>query len=413
VERRIAHGRATQTELDLLVQAEVEIESLFEHSPLDDIPPLQSYAPYYHDWLEAPESADESSKVQRTIYERVSVPALHIGGWYDIFINETLSNYRGMRQKEKYNLARSQRLIVGPWAHLEFPGIFPDHDYGPTASIVTSHVVGMQLRWFDRWLKGKASNGTQEPRVRIFVMGADVWRDEEEWPLPDTQYRNYYLHSRGHANTLAGDGELSRDLPTEEPADVYCYDPRNPVPTIGGANLLPIPAPDGSFVGLNTGPRDQRSVEERQDVLCYTTQPLDHRVEVTGPIVLVLAISSSAPDTDFTGKLVDVYPDGHAEILTDGILRARYRELNGKPTLMEPGRIHELRIDIGATSNVFRVGHRIRLEVSSSNFPCFNRNTNTGGTIVTESESDFRQALNHIYHNAAHPSYLILPIIER
>jgi putative CocE/NonD family hydrolase len=163
----------------------------------------------------------------------------------------------------------------------------------------------------------------------------------------------------------------------------------------------------------NTGPRDQRSVESRDDVLCYTTPPLEKSVEVTGPIELVLYVASSARDTDFTGKLVDVYPDGRAEILTDGILRARYRESFSIPILMEPGNIYELHIDLMATSNVFKEGHRIRLDISSSNFPRFDRNTNTGGTIATASEKDFAQAVNRIYHDSTRPSHLILPIIER
>jgi putative CocE/NonD family hydrolase len=227
--------------------------------------------------------------------------------------------------------------------------------------------------------------------------------EEDDWPLPDTQFRPYYLHSDGHANTAAGDGTLSTEAPAEEAEDVYLYDPRRPVPTVGGAILLSL--------GLDQGQRDQRSVEAREDVLCYNTPVLEKPVEVTGPIELVLSISSSARDTDFTGKLVDVYPDGRAEILTDGILRARYRESFSEPRLLQPGQIYELHLDLWATSNLFKAGHRIRLEVSSSNFPRFDRNTNTGGTI--ETETDFVQVVNRVYHDSAHPSYLVLPIIER
>jgi putative CocE/NonD family hydrolase len=260
----------------------------------------------------------------------------------------------------------------------------------------------------------------REKPVHIFVMGADVWRDEEDWPLPDTHYRRYYLHSHGHANSAAGDGLLLLEAPgKKEEEDVYCYDPRHPVPTLGGAHLMPFSAevsamlnPQLTYV-LNAGPLDQRKLEERDDILCYTSQPLERPVEVIGPIELVLAAASSALDTDFTGKLVDVYPDGRAEILTDNILRARYRESFTEPTLMEPGHIYELHVHLGVTANVFKAGHRIRLEVSSSNFPRFERNTNTGGDIITEREEDLQQAINRVYHTQAHPSYLILPIIER
>jgi putative CocE/NonD family hydrolase len=413
VERRLMQGRGSQAELDMLVQAEAEIEPVFKRLPLTDMPLLQPYTPYYFDWLTAPPTPVEASQAQAARCEQVSAPALHIGGWFDIFIAETLANYRTMRQQEKKGLARQQRLVIGPWAHIDFPGMFPDQHYGPTASTISADVVGMQLCWFDHWLKNKRKAGAQESRVLIFVMGANVWRDEDEWPLPDTHYLRYYLHSQGRANTATGDGELSPALPTDEPADTFCYDPHNPVPTVGGANLLLIHDAHGSIAGINAGPSDQRQVEQRDDVLCYTTQSLDLPLEVIGPVTLVLSISSSAPDTDLTGKLVDVYPDGRAEILTDGILRARYREPDSDPLLMKVGGIYELQIDIGATANVFKAGHRIRLEVSSSNFPRFDRNSNTGGVIATERADDFQPAINHVYHSSAHPSYLILPVIAR
>ena len=279
---------------------------------------------------------------------------------------------------------------------------------GLTASLDAVDLIGTHLRWFDHWLKGADNGVEQDKPVKLFVMGLDEWREEDDWPLPDTQWRPYYLLSGGRANTAIGDGTLSTEAPTpSEAEDIYFYDPRRPVPTVGGALLFSIAG------GIDDGSRDQRVVEAREDVLCYSTPVLGQQVEVTGPIELVLFVSSSARDTDFTGKLVDVYPDGRAEILSDGILRARYREPFSEPGLMEPGRVYELHLDLWATSNVFEAGYRIRLEVSSSNFPRFDRNTNTGGTIETETEQDFVQAVNRVYHDAAHPSHLILPIIER
>ena len=269
-------------------------------------------------------------------------------------------------------------------------------------------ITNAQIRWFDHWLKGIDNGVGRERPVRIFVMGIDRWREEDDWPLPDTRFRQYYLHSAGAANSLRGDGTLSALPPSDEPEDAYLYDPRRPVPTLGGATLLP-----GSTIAANAGPRDQRRVEERDDVLCYTSAPLERPLEVTGPVELILHASSSARDTDFTGKLVDVAPDGRAESLSDGILRARYRNSFSEPELMEPGTIYELHIDLGATAMVFATGHRIRLEVSSSNFPRFDRNTNTGGRIATETEQDLRQALNRMYHDERHPSHLLLPCIER
>ena len=196
--------------------------------------------------------------------------------------------------------------------------------------------------------------------------------------------------------------------PADESEDAYLYNPHHPVPTTGGATLQP-----DYVVARNAGPLDQHPVEVREDVLVFSGPVLEKEIEVTGPVALVLSVSSSAKDTDFTGTLVDVYPDGRAVLLTDGILRTRFRESFSHPVLMEPGTIYELRLDLGATSNVFQAGHRIRLEISSSNFPRYDRNTNTGGTIANETEKDFVEAVNRVYHDAAHPSRLILPIIER
>jgi putative CocE/NonD family hydrolase len=314
-----------------------------------------------------------------------------------------------MKQRGGSAVARQhQRLLIGPWPHGLWTGVFPERNYGLAANGNMMDLVGIQLRWFDHWLKGVENGVEQDKSVKIFVMGLDQWREEDDWPLPDTQFRRYYLQSGGRANSAAGDGMLSTEAPTaEEAEDVYLYDPRRPVPTVGGAILL------SQAGGMDQGPRDQRSVEARDDVLCYSTPTLEQPMEVTGPIELVLFVSSSARDTDFTGKLVDVSLDGRAEILTDGILRARYRESFSQPKRLEPGQIYELRLDLCATSNLFKAGHRIHLEVSSSNFPRFDRNTNTGGTIETETAQDVVQAVNHVYHDVAHPSHLLLPIIER
>jgi putative CocE/NonD family hydrolase len=239
-------------------------------------------------------------------------------------------------------------------------------------------------------------------------MGADVWRSEESWPLPDTRFVPYYLHSDGRAALVPEHGTLSVDPPVDEQSDLFVYDPHDPVPTIGGQTFLP-----GLRIGANAGPRDQRTIERRPDVACYTTPVLERDTEVTGPITLTLYASSSARDTDFTGKLVDVHPDGRAMILTEGILRARYRSSTTSTELLEPGEVYELTIDLWATANVFKAGHRIRLEVSSSNFPRFDRNLNTGGVIAGGRDSRFIAAENRVYHDARHPSHVVLPLIER
>jgi putative CocE/NonD family hydrolase len=275
---------------------------------------------------------------------------------------------------------------------LSTTGVYPDRSFGPMAASSVLRLTNLHVKFFDRWIRGDVNALDDIAPVKIFVMGIDQWRDEQDWPLPDTRWTDYHLTSGGHANTANGDG-------------TYLYDPRRPVPTIGGA-CLPI-TPGFS------GPVDQRAVAGRDDVLCYTTPVLTEPVEVTGPISVTLFVSSSAVDTDFTAKLVDVFPDGKAINLCDGILRARYRNGLDHQEVMEPGTVYEITVDMTATANVFLPGHRIRLDISSSNFPRYDRNTNTGGVIAEESEDQMIPAVNRIHHGPQHPSRLTLPIIDR
>jgi putative CocE/NonD family hydrolase len=260
----------------------------------------------------------------------------------------------------------------------------------------------LAFRWFDYWLKGTNNGIMDEPPVRIFVTGANVWRDEENWPLERAKDTKWYLHSGGHANTLQGDGKLTAVIPENEPPDSYAYDPSNPVPTVGGRTLMPGIATDGF--------RDQRCVEERSDVLVYTSPILMKDTEVTGPVAVRLWAASSCRDTDFTAKLIDVHPDGYAALVADAILRARYREAKTQPKLMEPETVYELSIDLWAISQVFKAGHRIRVEISSSNFPRFDRNLNTGEDNASESQME--TAIQTIYHDAQYPSHIVLPVVE-
>jgi putative CocE/NonD family hydrolase len=402
INRRRAAGEDIPVELEL-----PDLNTVLTDLPLAGHPLIKKYGSFYHDWLNHPTAGAYWDSISpSTGYGNITAPALNISGWYDIFIWGTWQNYRGMKDRGGSEVARNnQKLIIGPWTHGNFSGRFQERYFGDTSSSDAIDLTGIKLRWYDRWLKGIENGIDKEDPVMIFVMGIDRWRTEKDFPLPDTKYRNYYLHSAGKANTLHGDGDLSPDLPHKEPADVYTYDPMNPVPTVGGQVILP---------GENSmGPRDQQEVEKREDVLVYTTPVLEQAVEVTGNIELKLFASSSALDTDFSAKLVDVYPDGRAMILTGGILRARYHKSFEKAELLEPGKVYELSINLLATSNVFLPGHRIRLEVSSSNFPQFNRNSNTGGHIPAETGEQYRTAINRIYHEEAYPSHLILPIIER
>lgn len=381
-----------------------DVDSALQELPMASHPALNRFGTFYRDWLDHATVSEFWRRYSpKSGYEGVSVPALNISGWYDIFVPSTLNNYAEMKRRGGSEAARNrQRLIMGPWSHMNFSGAFPEMCYGESASADAIDLAGIKIDWYDRWLKGVESPGADERPVKIFVMGINRWRDELDWPLPNTEYRPFYLHSGGAANTLNGDGALSEEKPRAEKADSYTYDPMDPAPTIGGQVILP---------GENAiGPRDQREAEMRSDVLVYSLPVLEKAIEVTGTIQLKLFASSDSPDTDFTAKLVDVFPDGRAMILTDGILRTRYRESFEMPKLLHPGEIYELTVEMGATANVFLPGHRVRLEISSSNFPKFNRNSNTGGDIARESREAYKPAVNTVYHDERHPTRLILPI---
>lgn len=329
--------------------------------------------------------------------DRVRVPVFAVGGWYDNFLESSLKAFHAMRLR-----GRLHRMVVGPWPHdiyYRFPGV----DFGPDAAVP---VRTLQLDWFDYWLKqpdaGHDPGAVASPPLRLFVMGANRWRDEQEWPLLRALSTPFYLASRGGANGLDGDGRLETRIPRRSAPDQFVYDPTDPVPTAGGAiccnaRLLP------------WGPMEQRPVEKRRDVLVYSSAPLKRPLEVTGPVRVVLYVSTSAPDTDFTAKLVDVAPDGSTRNLADGILRLRYRESLERPTPAQPGQIYPITVDAGVTSNEFAKGHRIRLEVSSSNFPRFDRNPNTGRPIADERE--LRRASQTVYHDRLHPAHLLLPVV--
>jgi putative CocE/NonD family hydrolase len=326
--------------------------------------------------------------------DRIRVPVFSVGGWYDNFVESDLAAFSALRR-----ISGLHRILIGPWAHnmsLKFAGV----DFGPESAVP---LRSLQLEWFDQWLKGKDAPLMSRPPVRIFVMGANRWREEREWPPAGVKPVPLYLDSGGKANSLEGDGTLKAKPVAAGPPDRFVFDPRTPVPTLGGAICCDARMSPG-------GPLDQRPVERRPDVLVYTTPPLTSDLEVIGPVGVALYVSTSARDTDFTAKLVDVFPDARARILTDGILRLRYRNSLEKPVLAKPGQVYLIRIDAGVTSNVFRKAHRIRLEVSSSNFPRFDRNPNTGRAIADERV--LQKAFQTVYHDPAHPSHLLLPVLR-
>jgi hypothetical protein len=334
-------------------------------------------------------------------YPEVEAPAYFITGWYDNLLHEGFKCFAGWKSQARTPEARARtRLLVGPWTHTAIGSAEPfgDVDFGLSAAV---DIPSEHLRWYDQRLKGIDTGIDDEPPIRIFAMGENVWRNENEWPLARTRFANFYLHSRGRANALFGDGELSPEPPGHEPPDTFTYEPQDPVPTLGGQSM---------FI-TNTGPKDRRPIERRDDVLVYSIPPLIEDVEVTGPVELTLYAASSAPDTDFTATLVDVHPGGKAIHLCEGIVRTRFRESYEAPALIEPGSVYAYRISLWETSNVFKAGHRIRLEISSSNFPRFDRNLNTGNDPATDTEIQVAQQT--IFHSAKYPSHITLPVIPR
>jgi putative CocE/NonD family hydrolase len=272
-----------------------------------------------------------------------------------------------------------------------------DLDYGPEADV---DFLPIELRWYDYWLKGIDNGMMEEPPVDIFVMGENRWRSEHEWPLSRARDSKYFLHSGGRANSRFGDGRLGTTSPGEEPPDSFVYNPEDPVPTYGG-NVSMYPS--------TGGPRDQRAIQRRDDVLVYTSEKLESDVEVTGRILTELYAASTATDTDFTAKLNDVHPNGYAQLLAEGIIRARYRNSFKKQELLTPGEVYEYTVDLWSVSHVFKKGHKIQLEISSSNFPKYDRNPNTGHKYGEDAELE--KATQTIYHSQQHPSSIILPVV--
>ena len=402
---RLALARLTRrAHLGENVEAEkARIESIFadpvaalEMLPLTALAEGNSAMSTYADWLAHP-SRDHywaAGSVDGN-YDQVRVPALHTGGLYDCFLLGTLRNYVGMRKGAATEFARgNQRLILTPWGHVSTPtDLVGDLWLGPEASLDFPALPAETQAWMDTFLKGEPA--ADVARVSVFVLGSNTWRSSSDWPLPEATPTRWFLRD---------DGRLSPDQPADEAPDEFTYDPRDPVPTVGGSTRIGL-----AGMLMDHGPRDRAEIEQRPDVLSYTSDILHRDLEMVGPVRLTLTVSSSSPDTDFTAALVDVYPDGRAIGLTDGILRLRYRNGLETPELLSPGTLAQIEVDLVAVANVFRAGHRIRVEVSSSNFPRFDRNPNTGGPAATATWDDLVAARQCVYHDRNHQSYITLP----
>lgn len=449
VRRRMLEPAANRDgELGLTPEERTRLrDEWYWHLPLNTTEALQvrRYSPGYFDLLAHPSYDSFWTTFDVAMrHPKFTVPAYHLTGWYDSLLNGTLANFSGLSANAGTEHARkNQRLIVGPWTHARPTAAttkIGDVDFGPAAGLDSE---GLIVDWFRHWMplaqptvKPGPDNGRVEARrgltppdttprqglegsdpspwpgapVRIFLMGENRWRDEQEWPLSRAVPTPFYLRSGGHANGLDGDGRLDRDAPSaaspargttapaHDTADNFVYDPANPVPT-------------GRFGAYSRMPVDRREFQQRRDVLVYTSAPLTAPLEVTGPIEARLTVATTATDTDFTAAVSDVFPDGTARALTDGILRLRYRNSKTTPELARPGTPYEIRIEVGATSNVFLPGHRIRLEVSSSNFPRYDRNPNTGAPFATDART--MTATQTVFHDPVHRSRLVLPVVPR
>ena len=397
--------------LDVGIKMSEALNKVCDQPLSEFVKSVDDFLPWVREFLEHPDPEDDywSKKHWTHRYDDIESPALIVAGWYDYFLQSGVEDFIELSQRDQGDTRH--KLIVGPWGH----GVVANSDQSVLMErqfewtpVPDSWALGgssqskepeMLKRWYDYWLKGEENGILDGAPVQIYVMGENVLRDEYEWPLARTEWTKFYLHSQGSANTLNGDGMLLTDKQGDQAVDQYAYDPGNPVPSLGGRQAIA------------SGVMDQRIVEERDDVLVYSTDPLETAIEVTGPIKLKLWVSTSALDTDFTAKLVDVFPDGRAYNLREGVTRLRFRK--EKPGLVNPGDIEEVTIDLGPTCNLFKKGHQIRLEVSSSNFPYFDPNPNTGKSLFLDESNEMIVAQQTVYHDDQRPSHLVLPVIPR
>jgi uncharacterized protein len=397
--RRAMAGAADSGEVARILAASDDIEGLARWRPLATLPLFREnpVAGWYEEAIREDAASGNDPDALTAHYAAIDTPVLNIGGWYDYFLPGTLTNYSRMRGRGS-PASDHQRLLIGPWDHL-LNSRTAEYDFGFSASAAAMDLSGYQLQHFDHYLKSRAGEPLL-PRVRIFVMGENVWRDEDDWPL---------ARSRPEAWYLKPDGSLSIERPPDgEAPDHFLYDPRNPAPTLGGAVGLP-----GLVQGINVGPYDQRPLEARPDVLTYTSDVLQRPIEVTGPLRCTLFAATSATDTDWIVRLCDVHPNGASRILAEGVLRARHRSGAANPSPARPGVTERYEIDTGATSNVFLAGHRIRVDVTSSSFPYLEPNPNTGHRLGEDRTEDVIPALQTVFHDAARPSHILLPVVTR
>ncbi len=373
---------------------ELRYEKLLLHLPLEtmDEQAFQHPVKHWRDWV-AHESYDAYWKAvsDEEKFSKVNVPVMTQGGWFDIFLPGTIDGFVGVRQKGANERARSlTRMVIGPWGHGPSRK-YGDLDFGPDADRT---LFQYETRWHDFHLKGIANGVDTEPPVQIFYMGINRWRGEQEWPVPGTQYTRWHLQPGGG---LAPAAPTAADAST-----TYRYDPNDPVPTTGGNNCCGSPT--------IAGPVDQKPLDARKDIVRFTSDVLREPVTIGGPVSMDLHATTDGRDTDWMVKLIDVHPDGKAYPMAEGIIRARFREGLDKPQLLTPGQAYRYTVDMVGTAVVFQPGHRIRVDITSSNFPQFDRNLNTGDPLGKGTQP--RVAQQTIHHSASRPSAIVLPIVK-
>ncbi|MDX2030590.1 MAG: CocE/NonD family hydrolase [Blastocatellia bacterium] len=380
---------------------ELKYDEVLKHLPLKDgdLESAGGVVQHYRDWLAHPDyDAYWKAISDEEDFSKITMPVHTSGGWFDIFLQGTINGFVGVRKHGGTERARREsRMIIGAWGHGPTQKV-GDVDFGPINNRLQ---FDTELRWFEHHLKGEKTGLDREPPVEIFYMGVNQWRHEQDWPIPGTKFTPVYLSSGGQANTPAGNGRLSMEKPTGAASDQYRYDPNDPVPTLGGNNCCGTPT--------QAGPRDQRPLAQRGDILVYNSEPLAQPLAIAGPVKMKLFAATDGPDTDWVVKLIDVHPNGFAMNVCEGILRARYRKGVSNPEMLTPNEVYEFEIDLVGTANVFLPGHRIRVDVTSSHFPQFDRNPNTGEAFGASAR--VRVAGQTIHHSAARASHILLPVV--
>jgi len=379
--------------------------------PLSAVPAFEKAAAYWKEWHAHP-GYDEYWKTSdvRSIATKITTPVLNITGWFDLFLLGGLQLHRLLEERSQDGVREKHRLVIGPWEHVSHLRLMPssagEWEFGPQAISGPRSWTDLTLGFFDEHVCGREREQSPDgKRVRYFMMGENKWHESSTWP-PKHRVMKMYLHSAGGANTLHGNGTLTPSAPGNEPADSFTYDPDDPVPTVGGRTLFYHPRLGAA------GVFDQSGIEQRQDVLVYSSTRLSVPLKVAGPISVKLFAASSAVDTDFTAKLVDVDASGYCANIAEGIVRARYRNDESKEQLLTPGQVTEFNVDLWGVAHTFGVGHRVRIEISSSNFPRFSRNLNSRVNPAEGTPDDMEVATQQILHDQQYPSCLVLPIIE-